>query len=226
MKFVLLVLFFAHLKSSKDIYENLLEVIKQKIKTESYSLIDLKEEYYSFEVYIEYDKIVCCEYMGDVSGPKDISYKSKRIKYNTADEAIQKICDYYLSSNLNKLLKFPAVCKLVFLKSKHDIKLNLKNFFYNRIEPDFIARLYDSSKLKQIRKLCLCFSRSKMIFLPLCFQLGKDKMGGNIQFFEEENKMKFFFPVKLRNLMFLFKIDAKDLYTVGKKIYKRINKVT
>ena len=77
--------------------------------------------------------------------------------------------------------------------SKHDIKLKLENFFYNGVEPDFFARLYDSNKQKQIRELCLFFSRNRMIDLNFFFSSEKNSSEDTIQCFEEENKMKFFF---------------------------------
>ncbi|EEQ81169.1 hypothetical protein NCER_102588 [Vairimorpha ceranae BRL01] len=154
MKLKIICLFFAYLKSSKNIYNNLLGIVKKKIKTKDYYLIDLEKKYYVFETHINVIEIVFWGCIRDASNSDNSFLKVDRAKYNTADEVIQAVCDYHLSRNLNKLLKFPAVCKLDFLKSKHDIRLNLKNFFYNRIEPDFFVRLYDSNKQKQIRELC------------------------------------------------------------------------
>jgi len=47
------------------------------------------------------------------------------IKYNTANEAIQKIYDYYLSSNYNKSQEFIVFYKLNLYTSRNEIKLNL-----------------------------------------------------------------------------------------------------
>ncbi|KKO75850.1 hypothetical protein AAJ76_1100086231 [Vairimorpha ceranae] len=43
MRFELLVLFFAYLKSSSDIYKKLREIVEQKKKTKDYFLLDLKK---------------------------------------------------------------------------------------------------------------------------------------------------------------------------------------
>ena len=40
MKLELLVLFFTYLESTKNIYENLLDIVKQKFKTKDYFLIN------------------------------------------------------------------------------------------------------------------------------------------------------------------------------------------
>ena len=49
MKLKIICLFFAYLKSSKNIYDNLLDIVKQKIETKDYYLIDLEKKYYVFE---------------------------------------------------------------------------------------------------------------------------------------------------------------------------------
>ena len=214
MKLKIICLFFTYLKSSKNIYDNLLDIVKQKIETKDYYLIDLEKKYYVFETHINVNGIVFWRCIRDASGSDNSSLKVDRAKYNTADEAIQAVCDYHLSSNLNISMKLPIFYKMNLRIFKHDIKLKLDNFFYNGVEPDFFARLYDSNKQKQIREFCAFFSRNRMIDPNFFFSSEKNSSEDTIQCFEEENKMKFFFPVKLRNLVLFFKIDVKDLYSV------------
>ena len=206
MRFELLVLFFAYLKSSSDIYKKLREIVEQKKKTKDYFLLDLKKKYYVMKTYITNDKITFTRCVKGLSESKNGYYKFDRVEYNTADEAIQKICDYYLSSGFSQLQGFEVFCTLKFCVSKKDIKLNLENFFYYGIESDFFANIYDSNKQKQIRELCSCFSRNRMIDFYSCFLLSKDSSGETIHCFKEENKIKIFFPVKLRNLIFFLKL--------------------
>ena len=87
------------------------------------------------------------------------------------------------------------------------------------------SRLYDSNKQKQIRELCLFFSRNRMIDLDFCFFSEKKFSEDTIQCFEEENKIQISFPVKLRNLMLFFKIDVKDLYTVEEQYTSELIKL-
>ncbi|KKO74161.1 hypothetical protein AAJ76_1080004419 [Vairimorpha ceranae] len=216
MKLELLVLFFTYLESTKNIYENLLDIVKQKFKTKDYFLINLEKKYYVFKVAVDDKEISFQEFITEAFR-SEYGFKGERIKYNTADEALQKVCDYYLFRNFNKLQEFTVFCKLVLHTSENDINFNLKQFFYDRVQSDFIAKLYDSNKQKQIEELCLSFSRNRMVDTKFCFSLIKRSYDDTIKCFEEENKMKFFFPVKLRNLMLFFKIDVKDLYNVEKQ---------
>ena len=225
MKITLLVIFFAHLKSSKNIYDNLLDIVKQKIKTKEYYLIDLEKRYHVFEVRIYDNKINFLEYIKEAYGSKFSYAITRKVKYNTPDEAIKAICDYHLSSNLNISKKITLISKFNFCTSRHEIKFNLENFFYNGVEPDFFARLYDNNKQKQIRELCLSFIRNKTVDLNLCFFVGKYSINDTIQCFEEENKIQISFPVKLRNLMLFFKIDVKDLYTVEEQYTSELIKL-
>ena len=161
--------------------------------------------------------------MRGASGSDNSFLKVDVSEYNTADEAIQAICNYHLSRNFNIPKKFPTFYKMKFLAFNYDIKFKLENFFII-VEPDFFARLYDSNKQKQIRELCLFFSRNRMIDLDFCFS-KKNAFEDSIQCFEEEKKMKFFFPVKLRNLVLYFKIDVKDLYTVEEQYTSELIKL-
>ena len=130
-------------------------IVKQKIKTKDYYLIDLEKKYYVFETYLSPMGIVFWGYMYPASGFGCDFLKLDSAKYNTADEIIQAICDFYLSENLNISKKSEIFYKIRFASVfDHDIRLKLENFFYNKVEPDFIARLYDSNKQKQIRELC------------------------------------------------------------------------
>ncbi|EEQ81248.1 hypothetical protein NCER_102428, partial [Vairimorpha ceranae BRL01] len=226
MKLKIICLFFAYLKSSKNIYDNLLDIVKQKIETKDYYLIDLEKKYYVFKACLYAKGIVFGGYMRGASGSNNSFFNLDVSEYNTAEEAIQAICDCHLSRNFNISKKSPIFYKIGFASVfDHDIRLKLENFFYNKVEPDFIARLYDSNKQKQIRELCLFFSRNKMIDLDFCFSLEKYSFKDTIQCFEEENKMKFFFPVKLRNLILFFKIEIKDLYTVEEQYTSEIIKL-
>ena len=193
MKLKKICLFFAYLKSSKNIYDNLLDIVKQKIETKDYYLVDLEKKYYVLETRINVNGIVFWRCIRDASGSDNSFLKVDRAKYNTADEAIQAVCDYYLSRNFNIPKKFPIFYKMNLTIFKHDIRLKLENFFYNGVEPNFFARLYDSNKQKQIRELCLFFSRNRMIDLNFFFSSEKNSSEDTIQCFEEENKMKFFF---------------------------------
>ncbi|EEQ81219.1 hypothetical protein NCER_102483 [Vairimorpha ceranae BRL01] len=204
MKLKIIYLFFAYLKSSKNIYDDLLGIVKQKIETKDYYLIDLEKKYYVFKACFYAKGIVFGGYMRGASGSDNNFLKVDVSEYNKADEIIQAICDFYLSENLNISKKSEIFYKIRFASVfDHDIRLKLENFFYSRFEPDFFARLYDSNKQKQIRELCLCFSRSRMIDIDFCFS-KKIAFEDTIQCFEEENKMKIFFPVKLRNLVLFF----------------------
>ncbi|EEQ81225.1 hypothetical protein NCER_102471 [Vairimorpha ceranae BRL01] len=138
MKLKIICLFFAYLKSSKNIYDNLLDIIKQKIETKDYYLVDLEKKYYVLETRINVNGIVFSRYIKDASGRDYSSFKVDRAKYNTADEAIQAVCDYYLSRNFNIPKKFPIFYKMNLTISKHDIKLKLENFFIIGLNPIFL----------------------------------------------------------------------------------------
>ncbi|EEQ81578.1 hypothetical protein NCER_101940 [Vairimorpha ceranae BRL01] len=218
MKLELLVLFFAYLKSSLDIYEELKEAVEQKIQTKDHFLFNLEKKHHAFEAYVHDKKIVFKTWIKPTFKYKlKDQLKSDSVRYNTANEAIRKICDYYLLSDCSELQGFEVFCKLKFMGSRKDIEFNLKNFFYYGIEPDFFSMIYNSNGQKQIRELCSCFSQDNMIDFDFCFSLTKYSLKNSIQCFEEENEMKIFFPVKLRNLMFFFKIDVSNLYFVEKK---------
>ena len=139
--------------------------------------------------------------MRGASGSDNSFLKVDVSEYNTADEAIQAICNYHLSRNFNIPKKFPTFYKMKFLAFNYDIKFKLENFFII-VEPDFFARLYDSNKQKQIRELCLFFSRNRMIDLDFCFS-KKNAFKDTIQCFEEEKKKKFFF-CKIKKFSALF----------------------
>ena len=203
MKLKIICLFFAYLKSSKNIYDNLLDIVKQKIETKDYYLIDSEKKYYYFDTCITLKEIVFWECKLNEFDFRYAFPVFDRVKYNTADEAIQAICDYHLSKNFNIPKKFPTLCKMRFLKFEHDIQSKLENFFYNGIEPDFFARLYDSNEQKQIRELCLFFSRNRMIDLDFCFSSKINFSENTIQCFEEEKKKKFFF-CKIKKFSALF----------------------
>ena len=57
MKLKKICLFFAYLKSSKNIYDNLLDIVKQKIETKDYYLIDLEKKYYVFETCLNSERV-------------------------------------------------------------------------------------------------------------------------------------------------------------------------
>ncbi|EEQ81215.1 hypothetical protein NCER_102495 [Vairimorpha ceranae BRL01] len=140
MKLKIICLLFAYLKSSKSIYEDLLSIVKQKIKTKDYYLIDLDKKYYVFNIWLTPMEIVFGGYMRGASGFDCDFLKFDSAKYNTADEIIQAICDFYLSENFNISKKSPIFYKIRFLSAlKHGFKFKLENFFYNRVEPVFFC---------------------------------------------------------------------------------------
>ena len=85
MKLKIICLFFAYLKSNKNIYDNLLDIVKQKIKTKDYYLVDLEKKYYVFETHLNVNEIVFWGCIRDASGSDNSYLKIDRAKYNTAD---------------------------------------------------------------------------------------------------------------------------------------------
>ncbi|EEQ81354.1 hypothetical protein NCER_102243 [Vairimorpha ceranae BRL01] len=137
MKLKIICLFFAYLKSNKNIYDNLLDIVKQKIETKDYYLIDLEKNYYVFETCLSPKGIVFGGCIKDAFGSDYNFLKVDRVRYNTADEAIQAVCNYHLSKNLNISKKFTIFYMIQFLAFKHDIQFELENFFYNGVKPCF-----------------------------------------------------------------------------------------
>lgn len=226
MRLELLVLFFTCLKSSNDVYNNLLDSVKQKIMDKDYFLVDSEKVHYLKTYYVYEKKIIFKENEINRRGGGGLFIiKGGDAEYNTADEAIQEICDNYLlniSDEPQGLIVFHRLC---IFTSKEDVKLNLRNFFYNEVESSFVVKHYDDDKQRQIKELCLCFSRDKMININLCLSSEGQNISGTIRCFEEKDKMKIFFPFKLRNLMFFLKIDVSNLSTIKERYTNELVKI-